>query len=211
MGVAGRLASRLARKGEMISRKALTPKPRHVEIEPLTEGTPLIQGGGRRAAAPAEQRGDEIPLMEGQPGARNVRRTAGEAGRREGVFDANLRDVKVVGGAAALTGLYAVADALLSSRTNRGERFRAAFASAREAGEKTFTFDGDKFHTKRVEELHPRPRKRPPSPAERTPRKKPPPPPADMKRGGMTKSKSRTGHKDYRGGGMVYSTKLKRG
>jgi len=192
MGVAGRLLT-----------KALRPRGRPVKTEPLTEGTPLIEGGGRRAAAPVDQTGDEIPLMVGQRGATNIRRVAEETGRQRGGFDANVRDAKIVAALSAL-GITATAANEIAKLITSDEGFGRAFLTARRAGKRTFTWRGNEYNTKTVEEVAelsrgaksaPRPRKRP----------------ANMKRGGMTKSKKRTGHTDFRKGGMVYSTKLKRG
>jgi hypothetical protein len=106
---------------------------------------------------------------------------------------------------------------------------KQSLAAARKAGHLYYWKDGKKMAAVTREDLKesnldltdymnkqldkkrrkaPVPRKRPEPPEKDTRRA-----PADvnMKRGGMTRSKSRTGHMDYRGGGMVYSTKLKRG
>jgi hypothetical protein len=60
----------------------------------------------------------------------------------------------------------------------------------------------------------PVPQKKPTQPMQRKrpapiPRRKPPAPARAL--GGMVKSKSRTGHTDYRKGGMVHNTKVKKG
>ena len=192
-----RKVGRTKRKAEQAVRKAVTPPARELDIEALTEGTPLIQGGGRRAGPPSEQRGDEIPLMTGQVGAGNLRKTAGEAGRREGVTDTNIRDLKILGAAAAGTGVYQGIKMLLGSDSAASNDFKEKFAAARKANESDFTWRGKKYHTKTVEEVAGlkkrirRPKLKPKAPAKKAV-------------GGMAGKKPRNANIDYRKGGMFY-------
>mgnify|MGYP003628251053 FL=1 len=194
-GVKG--ARRTKRKAEQAVRKAVTPSARELDIEALTEGTPLIEGGGRRAGPPSEQRGDEIPLMRGQVGAGNLRKTAEEGGRRQGVADTNIRDLKILGGAAAGTGVYQGIKMLLGSDSAASKDFKETFRAARNADEQHFTWRGKKYHTKTVEEVAGlKKRMRRPKPK--------PTPPAKKAMGGMVGKKSRNGDTDYRKTGMFY-------
>tara|TARA_R100000306_G_C4377283_1_gene142499 strand:- start:2524 stop:3132 length:609 start_codon:yes stop_codon:yes gene_type:complete len=182
-------------------RKMVRPKREPVDIVPLTEGTPLIGGGRSRAPAPAEQTGGEVPLTIRQKGVGNVARRAEESGRVQAVEDTNMRDLKfgvgVTVGAAGTAGGIAGIKRLLMSDSAASKDFKSTFADARRNDEKTFTWRGQKYTTQTVEEVAGLKGKRVSKP------KPKPKPPARKAHGGM-QSKKRTGHADFRKGGLFY-------
>ena len=86
--------------------------------------------------------------------------------------------------------------------TKSAKAFRDAFAKAVEDGDKTFTFEGREYNTRKlVRQLD----------VDRPPPPKPKAKPTKKAMGGMIGKKPRVGNMDYRKGGMVYSTKVKKG
>jgi len=199
------------------ARRILTPKRREIRQEPLTPGTPLA-GQPRRAPSIPDQTGDEVPLFEKQIGAGNTRQKARETGRQEGGYDANLRDVKVLGSLAAAAGgteLISEGLKLLSGDKPKNKNFKRAFSNARKEGKKFFYFGTPrkKYNTKLLEEAagmpipKPRPQKKS-KPLSIFKTARPPQPklarPAQKAHGGIA-------YKDYRKGGMIHKTTVKRG
>ena len=195
------------------ARRILTPKRREIRQEPLTPGTPLA-GQPRRAPSIPDQTGDEVPLFEKQIGAGNTRQKARETGRQEGGYDANLRDVKVLGVTVAV-GSTVAGLKLLAGDKPENKNFKRAFSNARKEGKKFFYFGTPrkKYNTELLEEAagmpipKPRPQKKS-KPLSIFKTARPPQPklarPAQKAHGGIA-------HKDYRKGGMIHKTTVKRG
>ena len=187
MGIGTQIGKAVARK----VRKVVTPKAEQLDLTP-----------GQTRVKPATE-------------AQRVTGNAAERARASGTGTGRLQGGTTVGGAAlsaeAARRLMdsdspAASDADIGSDTRinpadfptyrKGSRsakaFRAAFSEAVRDGKKTFPFEGRKYNTKRMADRV----------GVKIPKRKPTPP-ARKAQGGM-QSKKRTGHADFRKGGLFY-------